>query len=324
MRKPLIKAFDMAYPRFQVPDLDKMESFLTDFGMIRSERTDTTLYMRGAGPNPIVHVSHIGETAGFKGFAFQAASREDLDLLARSDKFSPVEAMDSPGGGWRTCITDPIGLEIEVVYGMMPMEPLAEISRRPYNMGTDFERDKEFLRVEIGPSRIKRFGHLQLNVPDIPATLEWYQAHFGILVTDLMKLEDGETVAVFSRCDKGHLSSDHHNLLFTRAYGGVTGLNHVSWEVVDMDDVHAGHEHLHNKKRTPEWGVGRHLLGSQIFDYWNDPWGQIHEHWTDGDQIAPDHETGIRGVEHARSQWGPQMPDTYRRTSSRVKTRQEI
>jgi len=30
-------------------------------------------------------------------------------------------------------------------------------------------------------------------------------------------------------------------------------------------------------------GVGRHLLGSQIFDYWRDPWGQKHEHYADGD-----------------------------------------
>jgi hypothetical protein len=30
-------------------------------------------------------------------------------------------------------------------------------------------------------------------------------------------------------------------------------------------------------------GCGRHLLGSRIFDYWRDSWGQKHEYYTDGD-----------------------------------------
>ena len=27
------------------------------------------------------------------------------------------------------------------------------------------------------------------------------------------------------------------------------------------------------------------MLGSQIFDYWRDPWGHTVEHWTDGDLL---------------------------------------
>ena len=29
------------------------------------------------------------------------------------------------------------------------------------------------------------------------------------------------------------------------------------------------------------WGLGRHVLGSQIYDYWMDPWDRVHEHWCD-------------------------------------------
>ena len=29
--------------------------------------------------------------------------------------------------------------------------------------------------------------------------------------------------------------------------------------------------------------MGRHIMGSQIFDYWKDPFGNELEHWTDGD-----------------------------------------
>ena len=31
-------------------------------------------------------------------------------------------------------------------------------------------------------------------------------------------------------------------------------------------------------------GRGRHLLGSQVYDYWSDPWGRVHERWADTDR----------------------------------------
>ena len=33
------------------------------------------------------------------------------------------------------------------------------------------------------------------------------------------------------------------------------------------------------------WGIGRHVLGSQVYDYWADPWGRVHEHWADSDRL---------------------------------------
>ena len=64
---------------------------------------------------------------------------------------------------------------------------------------------------------------------------------------------------------------------------GVTGLNHVSYEMVNIDDVFMGHEILKKEGYNHEWGVGRHYQGSQIFDYWRSPFNQVHEHETDGD-----------------------------------------
>ena len=46
-----------------------------------------------------------------------------------------------------------------------------------------------------------------------------------------------------------------------------------------------GHEHLEKKGYQHMWGIGRHLIGSQLFDYWADPWGRVHEHWADTDVL---------------------------------------
>ncbi len=43
---------DVAYTAYQVPDLDLMERFLIDFGMMRAARTGDALFMRGTGANP--------------------------------------------------------------------------------------------------------------------------------------------------------------------------------------------------------------------------------------------------------------------------------
>ena len=314
--EPVIKARDMAYPRLQVPDLDQMEAFLMDFGMVRADRRSNVLFMRGTGSAPYAHVIHQGEPA-FLGFAFSVGSRADLDSLAATPGFTPVEAIDAPGGGWKTSTVDPDGHLVEAVFGIEPVVPLSDLSPRPLNMGDDFRRIGQVQRIKAGPSRIKRFGHLALNVADVPAALAWYSTRFGLLQSDRVNIAPGQPVAVFTRCDRGAEPADHHSILFASAMGsgGVAGLNHLSWEVCDIDDVHAGREYLAAKRRTPEWGIGRHLIGSQVFDEWRDPWGHIHEHWTDGDQLdasvpAGDHSIGVGRV----SQWGPDMPETFGRT----------
>ncbi|MEQ1865569.1 MAG: VOC family protein [Micropepsaceae bacterium] len=314
--QPIIKVREMAFPRLAAPDLDAMESFLIDFGMVRAQRTSDTLYMRGNGTAPYVHVVHKGEPA-YLGFAFEAASRSDLDRIASSEGFSAVEAIDAPGGGWCTATRDPNGVRVEVVHGIAPAAPLGTIDPRPLNMGSSFQRLGKVQRVKSGPSRIKRFGHLAMNVRDVQGAVDWYHARFGLIASDRINLAPGMPVAVFTRCDRGAEPADHHSILFgsDMASGGVSGLNHLSWEVCDIDDVLAGGDHLAAKKRAHEWGVGRHLLGSQVFDYWRDPWGHIHEHWTDGDQLDAGVPPGDFTIDvGAASQWGPNPPPTFGRT----------
>ena len=70
-----------------------------------------------------------------------------------------------------------------------------------------------------------------------------------------------------------------------------------------------GHDHLKRSGYTPAWGIGRHILGSQIFDYWKDPWGHEMEHWTDGDLFtAADGSNKATLQDLLSAQWGPQHP----------------
>ena len=88
--------------------------------------------------------------------------------------------------------------------------------------------------------------------------------------------------------------------------------NHAAFEVRDLDDLMAGHDHLKAGARTPAWGVGRHILGSQVFDYWRDPWGHILEHWTDGDLLTAAEAANTATLQDLLGvQWGPPSPPDF-------------
>ena len=98
-----------------------------------------------------------------------------------------------------------------------------------------------------------------------------------------------------------------------RFAGEAPGFNHLSFEVYDFDDVQTGHDFLKTQDKYKHvWGIGRHYLGSQIFDYWRDPWGRIHEHWTDSDMINNSHKASVVPAEKGLSnQWGPEFPPAF-------------
>ena len=135
----MIKIRDIAYVRFRAPDLDLMEAFLCDFGLVRSARTDTALYMRGADSAHHLHITELGEP-GYISHAFYAKSNEDLNTISKVRGASPVERIDEPGGGRRVTLTDPDGFRVEIVHGIEELKPLPTPTRHNINQGKDYPR----------------------------------------------------------------------------------------------------------------------------------------------------------------------------------------
>jgi hypothetical protein len=89
-------------------------------------------------------------------------------------------------------------------------------------------------------------------------------------------------------------------------------IHHSSFEVQDLDMLMMGHEWLRQQHHNLLWGVGRHVLGSQIFDYWRDPAGHLVEHFSDGDLLQARHPTGFTAnTADTLCQWGPPLPDSF-------------
>ena len=301
----MIRVTDIAYVRFRAPDLDQMENFLVEFGLSRAAREGDTLYMRGSDPRPFCHVTEKGD-AGFAGIGFYAETPDDLARLASSEG-AAVEDSPMPGGGKVLRLTDPDGVSVDVIAGQRPPEALPVLRHLRHNDGETKNRIGAPLRIGARPSQVKRLGHCVLNVTDFRRSESWYKSRLGLVTSDEIELAPGAPLGAFLRCDRGSIHVDHHTLFLVGT--GSRGFNHAAFEVANLDDLMAGHDHLQKAGRRHEWGVGRHILGSQVFDYWRDPWGHTVEHWTDGDLFNNETPPNVRGLDDLiGNQWGPPAP----------------
>lgn len=300
----MIRIEDIAHVRFAAPDLVAMRSFLVDFGLDPFE-VDGRLYARGGDGRPFVHVTEPGKPA-FLALGLRAADTADLQRLADEEGVR-VENLDAPGGGKVVRLRDPDGFLIEVVAGQS--QAAAEVvEQRPVNAVGQRTRFRELVRLDAGPSRVFRIGHCVLNVSDFRRSEQWYKQRFGLITSDEIEAAPDLAIGAFLRCDRGDVPSDHHTVFLAQLPQKV-GFLHAAFEVRGFDDLMLGHQHLAKAGRKPAWGVGRHIMGSQIFDYWLDPWGHELEHWTDGDLLTADQPPNTMTVQDLLAvQWGTPHP----------------
>jgi len=307
----MIKVRDIAYARLRSPDLDLMEEFLLNFGMVKVARTDRALYFRGTDPVHHIHVTEKGDPK-FVGFAYHAASEEDLDRIAKTPGASGIEHLDEPGGGKRVRLTEPNGYQMEVVWGMESVDALPAPRQRVNSGSEPTARAGEMMRLPKGPSRVKRIGHGVMTTPRVVETVQWFRDNLGFICSDDVYAGSKDNlIGSFNRCDAGDDYVDHH--VFFAIHHERAGLNHISFEVQDIDDVFMGHRHMRDANKYEHmWGIGRHLLGSQVYDYWADPWGRVHEHWADSDRLNV-HNGGnlVAAEEGLISQWGDPPPERF-------------
>ncbi|RFC77535.1 2,3-dihydroxybiphenyl 1,2-dioxygenase [Streptomyces sp. AcE210] len=305
-RNPVIKVADLAWLEFEKPDLDRAEVFARDFGFATAARTEGELWLRGTFAGSPCMVIRKGRTSRFIGPAFRAAERADLERLARVTG-STVRDIDVPGGGQSVALLDPSGLPVRVVHCAEELPVLPEQEPLILNFGTDQRRTNATQRPPREPSRIQRLGHVVLETQVFARTLDWYLDTLGMIVSDFLFLDGqrgrGPTMA-FVRCDQGGVAVDHHTLALHLGPG--SGYVHSAYQVTDLDAIGAGGEYLAERGYQRSWGIGRHIQGSQLFDYWRDPDHFMLEHFADGDLFSCDLEPGWAPMSASGlAQWGP-------------------
>jgi catechol 2,3-dioxygenase len=108
------------------------------------------------------------------------------------------------------------------------------------------------------PDRPRKLSHVNINAGDSEATFLCYRDALGFRLTDTTRR------LRFLSCNR-----DHHSMVLGFA-GGPT-LNHIAFEMPDLDAVMRGAGRMREDGRGIEWGPGRHGPGHNVFCYFLGP-----------------------------------------------------
>jgi catechol 2,3-dioxygenase-like lactoylglutathione lyase family enzyme len=303
VRKINLKRISHVY--YTHKDLEKAHQFYLDFGfsVSRKSEDDTTIYYRGYGTEPFVLCASKGTEDVFGGAGWVVESLEDLEIASDTlPGATKVLDLSAPGGGKTVTFHDNVdGFPFHLVYGQEAVEMTETFPELEYNFPTAKHRPvNKTQRFNKGPAPVHKLGHFGLCVTDYKAAHDFYTTHFNLKQSELVHDEAGNDIMTFLHLDRGSEKVDHHAFFFFQ--GPKYHVHHSSFEVHDVDIQMLGHTWLREKGYDNCWGVGRHVMGSQIFDYWYvflenvnrliliyccrfDPSRFIMEHYVDGDLV---------------------------------------
>jgi len=247
-----------------------------------------THYLRGSGSDPYLlsltenaanHVQTVTFVCAPKRLAALARAVADSGLRA-----APVRSED-PGGGEGIVVELAEGEILRFLAGAAEVAPIAghpKASRR------------------VMPVKLT---HVVFNAVDAEASGHLVEEVLGFRVSDRTK------GMVFVRCNAAH-----HSIAFARA--GLASLNHIAFEMDDLDAVMRGIGNMRDHGFVPAWGPGRHGPGDNAYAYYVAPFGPVIEYSTAVEKVPDDYPTGTpedwTWPEKRIDQWGMSDKDLPR------------
>jgi catechol 2,3-dioxygenase len=235
----------LRYVEFAVTDLDRSLRFYEDVWQLEAvERQANAIFLRGSGDEHHIVIVRKAESPGLLSASFSAPDRlavdELFDRVSRSGVATvrPPHPLEMPGDGYGFSFTD--------------------LEGRSFVISADVRRHAGATSSENRPSKL---SHLVLNVRAMEPVTEFFSDVLGFRVRD-------QTARMnFLGCNP-----DHHSVALARADG--VSINHVAFEVPDLDSLMRGSARVRRAGTPLEWGIGRHGPGNNIFaipgnpDYW--------------------------------------------------------
>ena len=121
-------------------------------------------------------------------------------------------------------------------------------------------------------SRPTKLTHVVLNSAEVEKQTAFFLDVLGF------KWSDSTFMMDFVRC-----CSDHHSVAFARGNGPT--LNHMAYEMPNIDGLMSGAGRVRKSGYEIMWGVGRHGPGSNVFSYFVEPNGFVTEYTTEVEQV---------------------------------------
>ena len=240
-----------------VRDLNQSAAFYSQvWGLEPVGGNGDTLRLRGNGAEHHVVTLRERPTPGLLGVHFAAADRDAVVALhAKAKAFGaavqgePADLPRDAGGGF--------GFSFKSLEGHV------------LNVSSDVARHQNVVNDRSKPVKL---SHVVLNAARIGDEVTFF--------TDLLgfKLSDSTQMMEFIRC-----SADHHSIALARAQG--PSLNHMAYEMENIDGLMRGAGRMKQHGFNIEWGVGRHGPGDNVFSYFVEPNGFVTEYTTEVQQV---------------------------------------
>jgi catechol 2,3-dioxygenase-like lactoylglutathione lyase family enzyme len=226
------------------------------WGLEPASSEGDTIHLRANGAEHHVVTLRERPQASLLGAHMAASDRFAVDALhEKAQAFgakvtrAPAELPASAGGG----------------YGFQLQTPEGHV----LNISSDVAQHPNIVSDRSKPSKV---AHIVLNSAKVEDQTKFFIDLLGF------KHSDSTVIMDFIRC-----CADHHSIAVARASG--PGLNHVAYEVPNMDGLMRGAGRLKKNGFNIEWGVGRHGPGDNVFTYFVEPNGFVVEYTTEVEQI---------------------------------------
>ena len=225
-----------------VTDLAAAERFYSDVWHLEQIAVDdNAIWMRATGAFHHVVSVRRGPRGAIVRVVLDTSDRATVDRLYEQVRASgqptggAPRAIAWPGGGYGFGFKDPEGRNFAVV---------CEVADHPDSA------DK--------PDRPRKLSHVNLNCGDNDASFRFASEVLGF------RLSDQTRAFRFIRCN-----ADHHSLVL--GFNDDATLNHIAFEMPDLDSVMRGCGRMRDHGFSIEWGPGRHGPGNNVFAYFLGP-----------------------------------------------------
>jgi catechol 2,3-dioxygenase-like lactoylglutathione lyase family enzyme len=245
-----------------VPDPAAAEDFFTRVWRLSvAERSGDAVFLRGSGTAHHLLSLHRGQKTALRNVTFQVHSPDALRAIAAAAPdaggrvLAATAALTEPGGGSGLTISDADGRVFRFVHG-----------------------DALHLS-QADPDAPVRLAHVVLNGRDVAKCQRFCEEVMGF------RLSDRTRIMAFMRCNR-----DHHSIAFADA--NQDSVNHIAFQMPDLDAVMRGGGRLKDAGYPIEWGPGRHGPGNNAFNYFVGPFDLVIEYTAEVQQVDDSYRTG--------------------------------
>jgi catechol 2,3-dioxygenase-like lactoylglutathione lyase family enzyme len=216
-------------------------------------------FFRGTGDHPYILSLTEASAPGVAAITLAAPPDEIMQAKARASRagarIRAIAALDAPGGGEGFIVQGPEGQVYQLVVETARPAPLQD-------------RDKP----------------IQITHAVVNAVSREESERFAVEVLGF-KVSDRTKHMTFVRCNR-----KHHSIAF--AHAEAASLNHIAFEMQDIDAVMRGIGRMRDAGFEVVWGPGRHGPGNNVFGYFVAPFGPIIEYTTEISEVDDSYKVG--------------------------------